>query len=64
MSEPRKSSSGSVFGRGVTGRMAAHPLLIWIIGFGGYFMGSNTFQMGAQNRDLNCALQCTERKYT
>jgi hypothetical protein len=36
----------SVFGRGGTERMAAYPLLIWIIGFGGYLMGSDTFQMG------------------
>jgi hypothetical protein len=40
------SSPFSVFGRGGTERMAAYPLLIWIIGFGGYLMGSDTFQMG------------------
>lgn len=34
------SSPFSVFGRGGTERMVAYPLLIWVIGFGGYLMGS------------------------
>jgi hypothetical protein len=34
------SSPFSVFDRGGTERMAAYPLLIWIIGFGGYLMGT------------------------
>jgi hypothetical protein len=56
------SSPFSVFGRGGTERMVAYPLLIWVIGFGGYLLGSAS-HMREQNKDMNHAVQCAEILY-
>jgi hypothetical protein len=44
-----------VFGRGGTERMAAYPLILWVIGFGGYMMSSKKKENRIQQHKISQA---------